>query len=199
MGGGNEGDVTGPDLVGFLREGLIEQEVGRRSVGAAIAGFWLVVLGLDGFEAALLHNSTDSLGGAGDLLIGEFLPDSAVAVAAAVPLENGFDVLADLLVCALGEGGCRGVIVAAAGDLESGTDRTDAMAAGVVDVPDHFAELGRSLVPRMTAAFFKMSFSILRRAFSRRRERRSSASLLSPAARSPPLPTCAPCELCLHL
>lgn len=67
-------------------------------VGSAIAGFWHVVLGLDGFEAALLHDSADSVGGAGDFTVGEFLPDPAVAVASTVALEDGFDDVADRLV-----------------------------------------------------------------------------------------------------
>jgi|GEM_PF-1832769 len=44
-----------------------------------------------------------------------------------------------------------------------------------MDVGDHFPKLAWVLVPRIIAAFFKMSFSALSRAFSRRRERRSSA------------------------
>ncbi|MDH4444093.1 MAG: hypothetical protein QE267_03080, partial [Akkermansiaceae bacterium] len=59
----------------------------------------------------------------------------------------------------------------AAGDAEGGADRSDAMAGGLVDVIDHLPELSWGLVPRMTAAFFKMSFSCLRREFSRRRAR----------------------------
>ena len=37
-----------------------------------------------------------------------------------------------------------------------------------------------------------------RRVFSRRRARRSSASERPPAARTPALPSCAPCEVCLQ-
>src|SRR5690606_13278060 len=116
------------------------------------------------------------------------------AVAAAVAVEDCLDHVAELLVGALRGGGPGGVVVAAAGDTKDGANRADAISGGIMDFPDHFPELGWGLVPNMTAAFFKMSFSILRRAFSRRRERRSSAPARSPSARGPALPTCVPCE-----
>ena len=63
------------------------------------------------------------------------------------------------------------MIEAAARHLEAGTDLPDARAGGLPDIVDHLSELEGSLVPRMTAAFFKMSFSWRRRVFSRRRAR----------------------------
>ena len=46
---GNVGDVAGPDLIGFVREWLVDQQVWRRSVGSPVAGSWHVSLWLDGF------------------------------------------------------------------------------------------------------------------------------------------------------
>jgi hypothetical protein len=51
------------------------------------------------------------------------------------------------------------MVEAAARHLEAGADLTDAMAGGLADVLDHLAEFAGGLVPRMTAAIFKMSFS----------------------------------------
>ena len=83
----------------------------------------------------------------------------ALSPAAAVAFENHLDEFADVLVGLLRRGGLGGVVVAAAGHSQDVTDRADAVAGGLADVVNHFAELGWGLVPRMTAAFFKMSFS----------------------------------------
>ena len=99
-----------------------------------------------------------------------------------------------MAVCELAGGGVSCVVVAAAGDAEGGADLPDSVAGGGVNVSDHFPKFGGVLVPRMTAAFFKMSFSTLRSEFSRRRARSSSAAALSPPARGPSLPSCVLCE-----
>src|SRR3954465_15810971 len=49
--GGNEGDVSRPDLVGGRWRGLTGQKVGRGLVGSAIAGAGEEVLGLKGAQA----------------------------------------------------------------------------------------------------------------------------------------------------
>ena len=170
-------NVPGPDLVGPGRQGLAEEQVGRGFVGAAIAGFGHVGLGLDGPQAALAHDPADAIRGADHARVGEFRADAPIAIAAAMVLEDGFDQVADPAVLGLGGRGRGGVIEAAAGHLEAGADWTDAIAGGLPDIVDHLAELEGSLVvPRMTAAFFKMSFSWRRRRFSWRRARRSSAA-----------------------
>ena len=151
----NEGDVAGPDLIGFLGKGLVEQQIQGGFVCPAIASFWHVGLGLDGFEAAFHHDSADTRGGADEALIGKVRPDPAVAVTAAVTLENDFDDIANFLVRALSGGRFGGVVVTAARNSEGGTDRTDAMASSLVNVVDHLPELNWGLVPRMTAAFLK--------------------------------------------
>jgi len=172
---------------------LAEEEVWRRFVGPPVAGFRHIGLGLDGSEPAFLHDSADPVGGANNASFGQHLPDSAVAIAAAVALENLLDHLPYLLVGELGGCGLSGMVVAASGHLESDTDPADCAAGGMADLLDHFPELGWGLVPRITAAFFKMSFSSLRTAFSRRRKRRSSASGLSSGTRVASLPGCPLC------
>jgi hypothetical protein len=55
---------------------------------------------------------------------------------------------------------------------------------------NHLAELFGIFVPRIIAAFFKISFSGMRRAFSRRKARKESASDSSPSACCPAVPPC---------
>ena len=43
--------------------------------------------------------------------------------------------------------------------MEAGTDLPDAIAGGLPDIVDRLAELEGALVPGITAAFIKMSFS----------------------------------------
>ena len=93
--------------------------------------------------------------------------EAAVAVASAVAPEDGLDQVAKAGVGDLRRGGCGGVVEAAAGLAEHGTDLADAAAGFLGDELDHRAAPGWGLVPRMTAAFFKMSFSSLRLAISR--------------------------------
>ena len=62
-----------------------------------------------------------------------------------------------------------GVVVASVGDTEGDADLTHSVAGGGVNAGDHLPKFAGVLVPRMTAAFFKISFSTLRREFSRRR------------------------------
>ena len=80
------------------------------------------------------------------------------------------------------------MVVAAARHAEHLADRAERVSGGTLNLVDHGAESGRGLVPRMTAAFFKMSFSILRRASSRRIARSSSAASRAPPACGPSLP-----------
>jgi hypothetical protein len=48
-GGGNVGDVAGPDLIELGRQRLVEEEVGGGEISAAIAGLRDAGAGLDGF------------------------------------------------------------------------------------------------------------------------------------------------------
>lgn len=98
---GYVGDVASPNLIGFVRERLIDEQIGRGCVGASVAGSWHVSLWLDGFQAALDHDSAHTIGGADDTAFREFLPDPPVAVATTVALEDGLDDVADFLVGAL--------------------------------------------------------------------------------------------------
>ena len=90
--------------------------------------------------------------------------------------------------------GCR--VKAATGHFEDITDLANAGPAFLSYEQDHLAILLGVLVPRKIAAFFKMSFSTRRSAFSRRRMRSSFASASSSGScwtRRPPLPICAFC------
>ena len=86
--------------------------------------------------------------------------------------------------------GC--VIVAAARKFQGGANPANAVASLLVDGHDHFPDLDWGVVPRISAAFFKMSFSTFRLATSCRSLRSSSASVVvAPASlRKPgPFPT----------
>ena len=93
-----------------------------------------------------------SIRGADYGVIGEFLPDPPIPVAAAMIIEDGLNLVAHLLIGALPGGGLCSVIVSAAGHFQGGSSGEDAVPGALVD---HFAELGWGLVPRMTAAFLK--------------------------------------------
>ena len=95
-------NVPGPDLVGPGRQRLVEEQVGRGFFGPAVAGFGHVGFGLDGPQAALAHDPADAIGRADHALIGEFLADPAVAIAAAMALEDSLDPITDPAVLALG-------------------------------------------------------------------------------------------------
>ena len=69
-------------------------------------------------------------------------------------LKYPLDFQAELFVGILHGSGFGSVIVAAPGNAEGGADPTNTMAGGLVNIADHFPELGWGLVPRMTAAFF---------------------------------------------
>ena len=71
--------------------------------------------------------------------IGEFCVDAAVAVAAAVSLEDALDCEADDEVGTLVGSRLRGVVVAAAGDSENLADGPDGVAGLLVDALDHRA------------------------------------------------------------
>ncbi len=69
-GGRDDGDVAGPDAVGKLGQGLVEQEVGGWLVSPAVAGFRQLGFGLGGFEVTLEHDPANLSGGTGDALAG---------------------------------------------------------------------------------------------------------------------------------
>ena len=95
--------------------------------------------------------------------------------------------IADPAVLGLGGRGRGGVVEVAARHLEAGADGPDAIAGGLVNVVDHLAELQGSLVPRITAASFKMLFSWRSKVASRRRARSSSAAELGALRIVPPV------------
>ena len=63
------------------------------------------------------------------------------------------------------------MITAAARHFQHGADDPDGVAGGLADGVHHFVELVGTMLPGMTVAFFKMSFSSSRQAFSRHRSR----------------------------
>ncbi len=187
---GSVGDVAGLYGVGGLGERLIQQQIEGGAVRPPIAGFGHEAAGLNGLESPFPHDPADAFGGAGEAHGGQFGGDSPVTVATAMLPEDGFNSGSEFLIRTLRSGGFSGMVVAAARHFQHGADDPEGVAGGLADGVHHFPELDGSLVPRMTAAFFKMSFSIWRWALSRRRSRRSSASDLSPPARGHTLPTC---------
>ena len=116
--GRDEGDVTGPDLIGQRGRGLSEQQIGRGCIGAAIAGLWHVGLWLEGVEAVFAHEATHTGGGADEVLRGELFPDASVAVAPSMMPEDGGDGLGHVGVAELTFGGLSGVVITAAGHVE---------------------------------------------------------------------------------
>jgi len=88
------------------------------------------------------------------------------------------------------------MIEAAPRDVENVADSADAQTGLIFDRTDHLAPFFWALVPRITAAYFKMLFSSRSRDTSRLRTRNSSATASSPSARWPPLPSC---EFLTHL
>ena len=179
---GNEGDVTSPSTIGNFRWRLAGEQVGRGPIRPPVAGFWHVVLGLEGVQASLCHQAADPRRRTDHAPVGEFLADPAVAVAAAVAFEDGFNERAKLGVGALGGSRCGGVIEAAARQFQGGTHRPHTAAGLPGDLGDHRASGERGLVPRMMAAFFKMSFSSLRWEFSRRSRANSAMVACWPSA-----------------
>lgn len=65
----------------------------------------------------------------------------------------------ELVVGKLGGGGFGGGVIAAAGKFENFADPANAGSGFLAHRVDHFAPFLRGFRPRMTAAFFKMSFS----------------------------------------
>ena len=63
--------------------------------------------------------------------------DSAIAVAAAMTLENRFDEIAEFDVGGLAGSGIGGVVVAATRNCENLTNRPDAAACLLVDLLNH--------------------------------------------------------------
>src|SRR5688500_12505172 len=108
--------------------------------------------------------------------------------------EDRLDQVPQASIGELGRGGCGSVVEAAASLPKRLTDFSNTAASLLREELDHRPSPAWGLVPRMTAAFFKMSFSSLRLVFSRRKRRSSSAAGTSPSARSPSLPSCAACE-----
>lgn len=186
----NEGDVTCPDGVGCGRKACLEEKIRRRFIGFAVAGSWHVGSRLDCFETPLGHETAYPGVTAGNAIFEEILVNSPVTIAAAVMSKDPFDSLSDVPVGEFRHCGRGRVVVAAPGKLQHFADRANAVSSIEVDPGYHFAELCGLLVPRIIAAFFKMSFSMRSWAFSRRSARKSSAPERSPTARIPSLPTC---------
>ena len=86
--GGNEGDVAGPCAIDGTGKRAAGEEVRRRFIGAAVAGFRDEVFGLKGAQGSLGHETADSGGGADDLAVGENGGQAAVAIAAAMAVED---------------------------------------------------------------------------------------------------------------
>ena len=188
--GRNEGDVACPDGVRCGRETCLQKMIGRRLIRLAVAGPRHVSFRLDGLEPALGHEAADPCGTTKDAIFSEIPADPPVAVAASVMSEDPFNPLPNVLVGEFRSRGRGRVVVAAPGKLKHFADRANAVSGVEVDPGYHFAELCGLLVPRIIAAFFKMSFSMRSWAFSRRSARKSSAPERSPTARIPSLPTC---------
>ena len=90
--------------------------------------------------------------------------DPAVAVTPPVLEEDALDRLANLAVSELCRGRPGRMVVRAARQAQGRADAPDGRPRAVSDGDDHFPDLGLGLVPRITAAFFKMSFSSWRSA-----------------------------------
>ena len=69
----------------------MEEEIGRGFVGAAVAGFWEEVFGLESAQAELGHEAADSVRSAAVAVIGEDGTQATVAVASAVEEKDGLD------------------------------------------------------------------------------------------------------------
>ena len=186
---GDVGDVASPDLIWFLGKRLVNKQVGRGFVCPSITGSRHECFGLNGPQLPISHDSSHSIRGANDALIVKLLPDPPVSITATMMSEYHLNQIPDLLIRLLRWCGLGSVVIAAARNAQRITNGADTMAGGLANFLDHFAELCWGLEPRIIAAFFKMSFSCRRRAFSRRRARRSSAPDPSPTARCPTLPT----------
>ncbi len=157
---GNVGDVAGPYGVGGLGERLIQQQIEGGAVRSPIAGFGHEPAGLNGLMSPFLHDRADAFGGAGEAHGGQFGVDSPVAVAPAMLSKDGFHSGFEFIIRTLRGGAFSGMEVAAARHFQHGADDPERVAGGLADGVHHFPELDGSLVPRMSAAFFKMSFSI---------------------------------------
>ena len=83
--------------------------------------------------------------------------------------KHGLNEIANPRIGYLDRGGCGGVIEAAAGFSKYGANPADTASGFLNKKLDHRAAPSWVLVPRITAAFFKMSFSSLRLVTSRRR------------------------------
>ncbi|MGK0189487.1 MAG: hypothetical protein ACI9R3_005304 [Verrucomicrobiales bacterium] len=108
-------------------------------------------------------------------MIREFVVNFSIAVSLAIACENFLDEIANLMVGNLHERFLRGMIEAAAWHAEGTTNFSDTASSFSLNTENHIAALdwGLLLVPRITAAFFKLSFSSLRWATSRRNQSNS--------------------------
>ncbi len=170
-GGRNEGNVACPDRIRCDWETCLKKTVRRRRICFAVAGSWHVGFRLECPETPLSHDPTYPAGSTYDTFIDEILVDSTVAIAMKVTVKDLFDLIANFLIGAFCRCGRGRVVVAAARKIEDFADRTDPVTGGCMNDVDHFAELAGLLVPRITAAFFKMSFSMRNWAFSLRSAR----------------------------
>lgn len=176
-GGGDEGDIPGPGTVRSGWKRLAVEEIRRRFVGATVAGFGHEVPGLESAQAALGHETADSGWSTRKTVIGEDGAQAAVSIASAVAAKSGLDQIAQGGIGELRLGGSRRVVKAAARQVENRADQTDAGPGLLGDKGNHRAGGCRVLEPRMTAAFFKMSFSSLSWVSSRRKRRHSGGPI----------------------
>jgi hypothetical protein len=137
---------------------------------------------LDGDEMLLVHEAPYSIWGTNDALDSKLFVDAAVAVAPSMMVKYSADGLTHLGIATLALSWDGGMVVAAAWYLKAAADLAQAVTCTLRNDMDHPAELCWGLLPRIIAAFFKMSFSAWRRAFSRRNARKASASDCSPTA-----------------
>jgi len=130
----DEGDIAGPDPIGLRGQRLVKEQIGRGSVGTAVAGFGDVSLGLEGMQTVLGHEAADANRSADEVLVGKDTGDSAIAITAAVLLKNSGDLGADGFVSSLPRSGFRSVIVGTAGPAEDGADAAQGMPCGEADL-----------------------------------------------------------------
>ena len=89
----------------------------------------------------------------------KFSDDTSVTVTSFVFSEYDFDDLNKLCIADLTGRGLGGMVMAAAWNLEDLAYTPNAVAATFLYALNHLTKLFGICVPRMIAAFFKMSFS----------------------------------------
>lgn len=120
---------------------LLGEEIGRRFVGAAVAGFWDEIPGLQGAQRSFCHEAPNSGRATSDAPIGEFLGEPTVGVTSAVVTEEGFDLRSDLGIGQLGGSRLGCVIEAAAWPSQRRADLAHTAAGFLGQVGDHRSSL----------------------------------------------------------